>query len=626
MKILKMAAAFGCLDGEELTLTEGLNVIRRPNERGKTTWCAFIMAMLYGVDSGERARAGRLPDKTRYAPWSGAPMAGRMELESAGRAITLTRTTRLKSAPMREFLATYTDSGEPVPDLDGQNAGEALTGVSREVLRRSAFIGQGAVAVTGTPELEKRIAALVSSGEEDTSYAEADALLREWQRRRSYNRRGAIPELTAQISDQEQALYNIREAGRKRDDAAQALQRIRDEKAGAEKRLADEKDRARQNARDTLDAARAGTAEARGRADKAVRGSAEAQAALRSGPFGDADPDEITQKAEADAARAERLLAIVQKQSSLLPAALLAALCVLFAVLGVLAAWPFYLGAAVAAAGASVLFSLRAAKKRNAAACARSRQEILAAYNAQDEAGLRAAAASHLTRWKACASAQRAENAAREALAAAERRETEAQHRFLSPDPDETAAADRALRTLAERERTLSAQLAEMTGAAAALGDPMAVESGLLRARAHKAELEAQYDALELAVTALREADAEIRGRFSPALTRAAARYLAQLTGGRYDALELERDFSARTRLAGDVAARDAAYLSAGASDLLYLAVRLAVCELVLPAEDPCPLVLDDALVNLDPEREALAMDLLRGIARERQVILFTCR
>ena len=58
----------------------------------------------------------------------------------------------------------------------------------------------------------------------------------------------------------------------------------------------------------------------------------------------------------------------------------------------------------------------------------------------------------------------------------------------------------------------------------------------------------------------------------------------------------------------------------------MYLAVRLAVCELALPEGEPCPLILDDALVNLDEERLEQAMKLLGEIARERQVILFSCR
>ena len=88
----------------------------------------------------------------------------------------------------------------------------------------------------------------------------------------------------------------------------------------------------------------------------------------------------------------------------------------------------------------------------------------------------------------------------------------------------------------------------------------------------------------------------------------------------------LNRDFSALAKTKDDAVARESEYLSAGTVDLLYLAVRLAVCELALPAGETCPLIIDDALVNMDDERYQQAMKLLGEISKQRQVILFTCR
>ena len=81
MIIRHMQGTFGTLDGEQLRLDTGLNIIYAPNESGKSTWCAFLRAMLYGIDTSQRARAGFVPDKQKYAPWSGKPMAGELELE-----------------------------------------------------------------------------------------------------------------------------------------------------------------------------------------------------------------------------------------------------------------------------------------------------------------------------------------------------------------------------------------------------------------------------------------------------------------------------------------------------------------------------------------------------------------
>ena len=80
MIIRKMTATFGCLDGVVLELQDGLNVFTLPNERGKSTWAAFLTAMFYGVDTGQRAARGKLPDKLRYQPWNGKPMEGLVEL------------------------------------------------------------------------------------------------------------------------------------------------------------------------------------------------------------------------------------------------------------------------------------------------------------------------------------------------------------------------------------------------------------------------------------------------------------------------------------------------------------------------------------------------------------------
>ena len=70
MKIYKMTATFGKLEHAELTLQPGLNILTAPNEWGKSTWCAFLVAMLYGLDTRAKTTKTTLADKERYAPWS----------------------------------------------------------------------------------------------------------------------------------------------------------------------------------------------------------------------------------------------------------------------------------------------------------------------------------------------------------------------------------------------------------------------------------------------------------------------------------------------------------------------------------------------------------------------------
>lgn len=128
------------------------------------------------------------------------------------RDITLRRGPK-GSAPFGAFSAVYTGTEEAVPGLTAANCGELLTGVGREVFERSAFIGSGGdLAVTAAPELERRIAALVSSGEEDVSYSQTEGRLREWLNRRKVNRSvGLIPRLEGELREVDQALEQLEE-------------------------------------------------------------------------------------------------------------------------------------------------------------------------------------------------------------------------------------------------------------------------------------------------------------------------------------------------------------------------------------------------------------------------------
>ncbi len=199
MLIHRMTASFGKLRDHTLELKDGLNIIEAPNESGKSTWCAFFMAMLYGVNSRERDKAGYIAAKNRYAPWSGVPMAGRLDCGAMGREISIFRGTTHRDRPMSDFSAVFTGSRDPVPDLNSRNCGEILLGVTREVYERSAFIKQSGLPIGQSAELERRIASLIASGEEDTSYAEASERLKKQLNRRKLNRSGQIPRLQDEL-------------------------------------------------------------------------------------------------------------------------------------------------------------------------------------------------------------------------------------------------------------------------------------------------------------------------------------------------------------------------------------------------------------------------------------------
>ena len=165
MRIYSMTATFGKLEHETLTLTPGLNIIHAPNEWGKSTWCAFLVAMLYGIETRVHTTKTALADKERYAPWSGSPMSGRMDLHWNGRDITIERSSKGRSI-FGIFRAYETQTGLEVPELRADNCGQLLLGVEKSVFIRSGFLRLTDLPVTQDETLRRRLNALVTTGDE----------------------------------------------------------------------------------------------------------------------------------------------------------------------------------------------------------------------------------------------------------------------------------------------------------------------------------------------------------------------------------------------------------------------------------------------------------------------------
>ena len=164
-----------------------------------------------------------------------------------------------------------------------------------------------------------------------------------------------------------------------------------------------------------------------------------------------------------------------------------------------------------------------------------------------------------------------------------------------------------------------------LSGQLHAMGDPSLLLASAENIQARITQLQGEYDALHLAMEALTGANTAIQNRFSPQLSRRTAEIFQELTEGRYTGAALDRSFHLTAQPAGDPIDRDIQLLSAGTADQLYLAARLAICQLVLPAEKEIPLILDDALANFDDDRCAAALRWLRREAEHRQILLFTC-
>ena len=727
MRIKSMTATFGRLEQARLELGPGLNLIHAPNEGGKSTWAAFWRAMLYGIDTRDRDRKGYLADKNRYQPWSRARMEGEITLEVEGRDITIRRGPR-GNTPFGAFSAVYAGTQEPVPGLTAANCGELLTGAGQEVFTRSAFLGAGNMTVTTAPELERRIAALVSSGEEDVSFSQAMGRLKDWKNRRQVNRSvGDIPKLEGELTQVRETLEQLEET-------AALTTRLECEKAALESQrniLVRQGEALRLHAQHELDSRyihaesdyraaqsrytaleqeqrRFGILPDRERLKQAQgelqylkvleeeikQGSAaleeaeEASAKAKEAAKDEYFPDLSGEAAEAKAAAACAEYTAGQDNARKLKKRGLLLHLLGFLVFSALVLWGMtqkqilfvWIGAGVYALLASVsflpLFRSKTAKKRAA--------ELLACYGVQTPEELTALAQRYQERRQAadraaheaevirnavtdrqirhdttktglmefvhcfapevkdlfgCSAAlSRALNLAHDLSIARERVSTyrrrlddlaaqggqaETGEDVALPIPDlgpEDAA--RALTLANDRLEQTSAQLNQARGTLQAMGDPAALAARLEELESALAQKRLELEALTAAMEALTQASARLQERFSPELNALAGQYMARLTGDKYTAVSLTRELEGFVN-SGGVLPRSALCLSRGTADQLYLAVRLAVCQLCLP--DKPPILLDDALTSFDDQRLTQALELLWELSGEQQLLLFTC-
>ena len=211
MRIYSMTATFGKLEHQTLHLQPGLNIIHAPNEWGKSTWCAFLIAMLYGIDTRERTKQDSLADKERYAPWSGAPMSGSMDICWKGRDITIQRSTKGRSM-FGVFRAFETATGVEVPELTAANCGQQLLGVEKSVFTRAGFLKLTDLPVTEDQALWRRLNALVTTGDESGASDALAEKLRDLKNQCKSNRaNGLIPKAEAQRNELTQKLSQLQQ-------------------------------------------------------------------------------------------------------------------------------------------------------------------------------------------------------------------------------------------------------------------------------------------------------------------------------------------------------------------------------------------------------------------------------
>ncbi len=136
-------------------------------------------------------------------------------------------------------------------------------------------------------------------------------------------------------------------------------------------------------------------------------------------------------------------------------------------------------------------------------------------------------------------------------------------------------------------------------------------------------ECRMRIQGLTLALDCVDNAYAEMKTLFSPALARKTAEIFSKLTLGKYSDVIVDDKLSVTMLTNGGY--KSSMFFSRGTSELLYIALRIAVSELIFEQES-IPLLLDDAFVTLDSERLKVMLDYIACISENKQVFMATCK
>lgn len=147
---------FGGLAGRRFELSEGINIFEGDNEAGKSTLWLFIKFMLYGMP-----KKGH-PERERSVNRMTHRAIGTMLVSHEGEEYRIERS--FSENARGKVVTTRLSDGEKV--FEGEEPGEALLCVPREIFENSVAIGQGSCAGLGGEKGAAAIRNILSSADE----------------------------------------------------------------------------------------------------------------------------------------------------------------------------------------------------------------------------------------------------------------------------------------------------------------------------------------------------------------------------------------------------------------------------------------------------------------------------
>ena len=219
---------FGKLVDERFDFSER-TVFQKENGWGKTTLCAFLESMFYGMDVGRSKNVQQNP-RIKYEPWSGARFGGVLTFTYQKEVFRVERF--FGKTPASDVTKIYDKNDMPCYAFGdkGERLGETLFGVDRESFQKSVYISQDKENGAISDGLKARLLSLLSIAPTDNGAQSAVERLDEAERALRAKRRPA----KGKLDELEERLFYLEEQKtqcRRALDRADALRRELTEQA-----------------------------------------------------------------------------------------------------------------------------------------------------------------------------------------------------------------------------------------------------------------------------------------------------------------------------------------------------------------------------------------------------------
>lgn len=607
MKIISVnITAFGKLKNVAFNFGDGVNILQQANGFGKSTLCAFIRAMLYGLNYSYKLVDGvRTNDVTRYMPWdSTQKFGGSMQIADQGKTYRIERffgnTQRAESLQVVDI-----STGRQV---DIANVGEHFLGLTAESYDRSTYIPQEYVEISSNENFDAKLANFVQDSAE--SYDDIQAKLRAYKKQFKFERgtggeiftlEDEILKLQSQLQQAENDANNRTRMTQELKQTELALQQIDKEQQALQLRL--------DSLQQSLYQAKPSPADVE-RAQKIDELDMQIASV----------PQSVTQDYNNFAKLLDEQKALEKKHNPLafkrrFIGISLALSVVLAVVLGMLEQYVFMGVSAVIVVALTALF-VSVSGKKNEIKLDQLQTELESIASKYVNPNGKSFDELCNEFW-AYFNNYQTNLAVRKALG--ERPNISADEGKITSQIQQTKERLQALaeqkQNLVKVEHQLQFALSQPVDSTVEIAEELLVKQQQLQTAKHK------YQVATLTADILAQAKESLSSAYIPELCLRTEKLLNAVTGGNYKVVT-NRNFAISLQENGQTKPLSA--FSRGIKEITLLCFRIALSELLYGKDIPL-LIVDDAFVNFDEQNFQRATQLLKQLSATTQVIYFTC-